>query len=376
MNTVTCTPDRLVALLTLLMVFLTGCQHLNAIRLEQDRPADLAMLMALNEYGRAEHLLHQYPELDTPKTRGELNERIANFEDAVLADAKAMESTDNLYGAHGLLVEALQKLPDSRRLNEHMCQLEAKRSERLNENQRRELLAQAEYYVSQQEIYNEHLSLAAPSLIERVKIRLLHQQAEDLAGRLLACGQKTMAKDQIDLAETCLRYARQINDGPGVREALAKLESRRAARRQSEEKKVRVTWVRDEKKPARKHREKTQEVLEKTEQALKDNELAMAQEALRNLPEGANETEEVEAVRTRLNEEIDSTVRALIRRGDRQYRADYVGGAIRTWEQALELDPDNAELNKRLERARKVLARLEELRKRQRRRAKQSRQGT
>jgi len=82
------------------------------------------------------------------------------------------------------------------------------------------------------------------------------------------------------------------------------------------------------------------------------------------------------AVRTRLNDAIRSRVRELTSKGDRQYRADNVVRAIHSWEGALELDPDNPELTERLERARKVLARLEELKKRQRTPAGQSREGT
>jgi hypothetical protein len=62
--------------------------------------------------------------------------------------------------------------------------------------------------------------------------------------------------------------------------------------------------------------------------------------------------------------------------GDRQYRADHVVRAIRSWEGALELDPDNPELTERLERARKVLARLEELKNKQRTNTRQFRDGS
>jgi tetratricopeptide (TPR) repeat protein len=375
MNTVIGKSDRLLTLLAL-VAFLAGCQHLNAIRLEQDQPGDLEMLLENRDYGRAEQLLHRYPSLDTPETRSELNEKIGAYETAVLSDARARESANDLYGAHELLVAALLQLPDSPRLTEYNRQLEAKRSERLRDNERRELLAQAEYYVAQLEIYNEQLSLDSPTIIQRLKNSFTQQQAESLAGKLLTCGQETLQQGDTDTAEICLHYAQAIKDSPEAQAALAQLESRRAAQRLSEEKKVLVTQIRKEKKLARKHRDKIQDVLEKTERALNANDLARARRNFSELPKGGNESHDVAAMRERLNEAIQLRVHRLTGEGDSVYRADNVSRAIHIWEQALELDPDNPELTKRLERARKVLARLEELKNRQRAPVKQPGQGT
>jgi len=375
MNTLICKPARLIAL-TGLLAILAGCQHLSDIRMEPDRPGDLGTLMLEQEYGRAQQLLVQYPYLDTPGTRTELNERISAYEAVVLSDARTRESSDDLYGANELLVVALRKLPESVRLNEYKSRLDAERAERLRDIERRELLADAEYYVAQQEIYEEHLNLDAPSLVQRLRNSYSQQQAHELAAKLLDCGDECIQKDDLDLADKCLNYARLINNTPEVSAALSQLESVRAEQRQVDEKKTRVIQVKEEKRLARKHRDKTQEVLEKTEQALDSNNLPAAYRIFRELPKGGKESSEVVAVRTRLNNAIESKVREMTGEGDRQYRADHVVRAIRSWEGALELDPDNPELIERLERARKVLARLEELKNKQRATARQPRDGT
>jgi hypothetical protein len=375
MNTLICKPARLIALLGLL-VSLAGCQHLSSIRMEPDRPGDLGTLMLEQEYGRAQQLLVQYPYLDTPDTRTELNERISAYETVVLSDARTRKSNDDLYGANELLVVALQKLPDSPRLNEYKGRLDAERAERLRENERRELLADAEYFVAQQEVYEERLNLDTPSLVQRMKNSLNQQQANDLASRLLACGEESLQETDHEMADKCLHYSLAIKDTPEVRTALSQLESWRAAQRQSDIKKTHIIQVKKEKRLARKHRDRTQEVLEKTEQALDNNDLPAACRIFRELPKGGSESGKVVALRTRLNNAIRSRVRAMTSEGDRQYRADNVVRAIHSWDGALELDPDNPELTERLERARKVLARLEELKNKQRATAKQSRDGS
>jgi hypothetical protein len=375
MNTLICRPGKLIVLLGLL-AFLAGCQHLGALRMEPDRPGDLGMLMENQEYGRAEQLLIEYPYMDTPGNRNKLNERIDVYESAILSDARRWESDNDLYSANELLVEALQKLPGSPRLNAYKVRLDAERTERLRENEQRELLSDAEYFVTQQEIYKEHLNLDTPSLVQRMKNALSQQQTNDLAARLLACGEEALQKNDLETVDKCLYYAQAIKDTPEVRTALSQLESVRATQRQSNEKKTHIIQVKEEKRLARDHRDKTQEVLEKTERALDNKDLPAAYRIFRELPKGGSESGKVVAVRTRLNDAIRSRVRELTSEGDRQYRADNVVRAIRSWEGALKLDPDNPELTERLERARKVLARLEELKNRKRVPARPSREGT
>ena len=375
MNSLICKPGKLLALLGLL-ASLAGCQHLNDIRIEPDRPGDLGTLMDNREYGRVEQLLIQYPYLDTPETRMELNDQTSAYETAVLSDARAMESVNDLYGANELLLEALRKLPNSLRFNEYKCRLDAERAERLRENERRELLADADYFMAQQEIYAEHLSLDSPSLVQRLKNTLSQQLSNDLAMRLLVCGEEALQEDDLEMADKCLLHAQAIKDTPEVRSALSHLESRRAALRQSDEKKTRIIQVKEEKRLARKHRDKTQEVLEKTGQALDNNDLLAARRIFSELPKDGGKSREVTAVRTRLDDAIRSRVREITSAGDRLYRADNVNRAINSWEQALELDPENPELIERLERARKVLGRLEELKNRKRAPINQSKEGT
>jgi hypothetical protein len=364
MSTLLCKPGKFFALLGLLAT-LSGCQHLDAIRMEADRPGDFAALIGAGEYGRAEQLLTQYPSLDTPDTRRELEQRIDGYEMAVLSDARTRESNDDLYGANQMLTQALLKLPNSVRLNEYKSRLDAERAERLKDNERRELLADTEYYLAQQDIYTERLNLDAPNLVQRWKNSYSQKQAHEMAAKLLACGEETLREERMDVADRCLHYARAIIDTPEVRVALAQLDSRRSTQRHEEEQKVRVIETRREKMRVRKYRDKTQEVLAKTQQALDDNDLPAARRLFLELPPGGNDSHEVAATRTRLDNAIRSRVRKLMIEGDRQYRADNVNRAIRAWEPALELEPGNPELVKRLERARRVLARLEELKNRQ-----------
>ena len=368
-------PVKLCLLLGVLTA-LAGCQHLSSIRSEPDRPEDLGALMLEQEFSRAQQLLVQYPYLDAHETRTELNERISAYEDLVLSDARSRESSDDLYGANELLVIALRKLPDSDRLNEYKSRLDVERTKRLKDNERRQLLAETAYHLAQQEIYTERLNLDAPSLVQRWKFLYSQQQTHELAARLLSCGEECMEESKLELAEKCLQYARQLNDTPEVSVALSRLASARATQRINDQEEIRVVQKRNETARERKARNKTDEVLEQTQQALDDNDLAGARRIFLGLPKSRTDSNEVAATRARLNLAIQSRVKELTAEGDRQYRADRVSRAIRIWERAVELDPDNPEISERLERARKVLVRLEELKSKQRAPSRPSGQGT
>ena len=127
-----------------------------------------------------------------------------------------------------------------------------------------------------------------------------------------------------------------------------------------------VHTIRKQKKIARKQQEETEELLTETQEALQNNELHVARSAFIKIPPAASTHSEVQAVQNNLELAVDRQVTALLARGDAQYRADEVNAALKTWNEALALDPENPDLKGRIERANKVLARLEELKNRQR----------
>ena len=91
----------------------------------------------------------------------------------------------------------------------------------------------------------------------------------------------------------------------------------------------------------------------------------MARSTFIKIPSSSSKNSKVIAVQDDLDNAVDRHVTKLTSRGDAQYRADNVNGAIKLWMQARQLDPENQELKERLDRARKVLARLEELKSQQ-----------
>lgn len=355
---------KLLAVLILLPQ-LTGCLHIVAVRVGDDNPRDLHSLLKHHEYERAEQLLDQHSYLDTPEHRKKLHEQIARYEQNNLAVAQAREQENDLLGAIEVLDAALLKLPYSTNLNEYRRTTERKRAEYLKANERKQLLSRAGYVVTQQQLYQEQLDLESPSVTRRVLNTRHQQEASTLATELLTCGQDALQQDDLDTADKCLHLSQTINDTPEVREVLARLLDKRDAIHQSRKEKAKVKRIRKEKKRAKTRKNKTQVLLVQTEQALDENDLLAARSSFHKIPARGVNSPQVAAIRERLDDAIKPRVSELVGHGDRQYRADRINPAIDSWNKALELDPDNMEIRERLERANKVLARLEELKSRQ-----------
>lgn len=349
----------------LLLTLLGACSQIETIRVGEDRPDDLYTLLENRQYERAEKLLNDFPYLDTLEQRAMLHTRIAEYEQVTLAEAQALESGSDLYSAIGVLDKALENLPHSSALNDYRRTLARKREVRLRNNQRRKLVARAGYIVQQQKIYEEQQNLEPPGLGKRWTHTLYQQEAAGLASELLQCGQESMQEDDLVTADDCLQLAHAIDATPAVQAALASLAEQQESRRDSQEKQEHTRRIRKEKKLAITRRNKTQQLLAKTGQALEANDLLTARERFSKIPAHERKTAAAVDMQARLDQAIDPVVTELLNKGDRLYRADKVDQAISSWNIALELDPENTGIRERLERANKVLARLEELKNRQ-----------
>lgn len=357
---------RLLIILALLPL-LAGCPRIDTLRAIQDRPEDIETLLRQNEFARIQRLLVRHPSLDTAGIQTVMDAHISIYEDNTLADVRSRESEGDLNAAIKRLDDALYRLPDSTRLTDYKDTLETRRTERLQEIERRQLLSRARHMVELQQLQQQRLQLESPGISHLLLQDLNRQQARAVGSELLACAHDALHQDDLESATTCLQLAGKINDGPEVQAALRQLGLSHDGTRQALETTATARPVRQA-ETGRKHASQPgtrQRLLVQTEQALEKNDLLAARKTFHELQETTGEGGEIDAVKQRLETAIKASVDGLTRAGDRLYRAEKVGAAIESWQHALELDPDNTRIQERLTRARKVLARLEELKNRQ-----------
>ena len=358
--------SRLTRLLAaLLLTVASGCSQMETLRIGQDRPEDLEALIEQHEFARAQQLTSKHPSLDTVEVQTWITSQESEYEATVFSDARSLEKDNDLLEAVQMLSDALQKLPHSTLLRELRSAIEQQRVEQLKTNELEQLTSQATYMLEQQQLYQDKINLESPSLGQRLENKRNAKEAGELSTKLLEHGQYAMQTDKLVIAENCLNLSTALKPSPEADALLSEIKTIKDSRKQDAQKRASIKKKKKQQKVKRKQTNKTRVLMEETQQALSDDELQVARAAFVQIPPAAQQRKEVIAIQDDLDKAVNTRVTRLITTGDAQYRADNVLGAIRTWTKGLSLDPENPELRERVERANKVLARLEELRRQQ-----------
>ncbi|HYQ71067.1 MAG TPA: hypothetical protein VET88_03955 [Gammaproteobacteria bacterium] len=356
---------RLIPLILFLLTLLSGCTGMDNLRVLQDSPDDIEQLLEQNEYARIRQLTGRYPEIDTPVLQELISVREAAYVEVEITSAREQEARNDLLGAVQGLSVALQRVPHSDELRELRHSLEQERTQQLKRNEREQLIARANYMLEQQALYQQQVNLAPPSLGQRWENSRIEKEAVVLARQLQEHGEYALLQNDLETAETCLQVSLKLNHTSTANEVLSQLQSLRASHQQVEEKKASIKQAKKEKSIQRSQRQQTRELLAETRQALEQNNLQVARAAFIKIPASTSNNREVIVIKDNLREAVDRQVNTLVASGDSLYRADNVLEALQHWNEALSLDPENHALQERIDRANKVLARLEELKRQQ-----------
>ena len=359
--------------LALLLPVMVGCSGMDTMSLGQDKPADLDKLLLQHEYARARQLTSKYASLDTPEIQTRINNEENAYTQQIHAEALALDANNDLLGAVKLLSTALQKVPHSKSLRQLRSTIEPERVKQLQTNEREQLIARAQYILDQQQLYREQANLEAPSFGQRWENTRNEKEAQSLSTSLLEHGQQAIDRGDMELAKTCLQLSQALDKTPEADALLSHIHATEEAHKQVAiqetklaKKKASIKKARNRKKEQQDDRKKTGALLAEARQALDMDDLHAARAAIVKIPDSAAADSEVLALQGELNKAVNIRVKKLVASGDAQYRADNVLMAVRTWTEALSLAPDDPYLRDRVERANKVLARLEQLKRQQR----------
>jgi hypothetical protein len=354
-----------IPLAVMLLALLYGCTGMDNLRVLQDSPGDVELLLEQNEYARVRQLTSRYPDIDTQALQDEINTHEAAYVEAVITDARRQAAGNDLLGAVQNLSVALQRVPHSNELRELRQTLEQERVQQLKRNERDRLITRANYLLDQQTLYRQQANLTSPSLGQRWEISRYDKEAIAVSGQLLEHGEYALLQNDLGSAETCLQLSLRLNHSTAAQETLSRLQSLRATHQEVELKKASIKQAKKEQNKQRNQQQQTEVLLAEAQHALEQNNLQVARAAFVQIPAASGNNSEVIAIKDNLRAAINKSVTELVARGDSLYRADNVNEALLHWNEALSLDPENHALQERIDRANKVLARLEELKRQQ-----------
>ena len=212
----------------------------------------------------------------------------------------------------------------------------------------------------------EKLTLGDPgNYLLKSRLLFWEQHLQMKVDALLLCAVQEREVD-ISLARKCLQQADAIAPSEETSRRLTeintRLEQRKQTtmmRRQDRERLEQASVARVQKK---KQIRQVEMLLLEAEQDMQQGSLASAlmklEEALKQDPENPRIRTLIEQVQPTL----ESRFEALMELGDRLYRDEQIGPAVAVWEAALKLKPDQEQIAQKIDRARKVLEKLEAIR--------------
>ena len=174
---------------------------------------------------------------------------------------------------------------------------------------------------------------------------------------LIACSEVHLISDT-ELAWRCYRVALELPASVDTERRLEKVSSQlRALEDQAKEQRRNAA--------AKKRQSRFRAQLAKAQEAIDARDYQNAFERLDKAAELEPDNPELAAMRAELWSIVTPQVDALVKLGDQLYLEEQLNAAVATWEAALGLKPGDEEIVARIERAKNVLVKLDELRREQ-----------
>ena len=287
-----------------------------------------------------------------------LKQHIQSFEEANLSRIIEMEKKGDWIEALTALNTALDKLPTSQVLLEKREYTIAQRDPALQRSLEKELLVQAAYLRDSLKILNERQRIRRPTFSETVhRARLGHEQGQ-LTDSLLICGKNAIERGDYTRAERCLEAAKVQGDS----EQLAVLSRELAAARPKPESKLKpAPDPKQHQETLRKQQEIIQTQRRRLHLALDQGDLVTASNIILKLTQLEGETAELTTLNSSVEAAIAARVTELLESASAYYGNGDIEEARLQWLEILRLDPGNDQAEANIERADRVLNKLETL---------------
>ncbi|OOG28738.1 hypothetical protein B1C78_00840 [Thioalkalivibrio denitrificans] len=343
-----------------LLLLLGGCAALAPL-LDEEGPERVEELTEAGEYGRALAALERLIERDPDNARllsqrEYLRRRAGQFEQGILIEAAAYLRVEDWARARERYQHGLSVLPDSEALQSAYEAFEVQRQHHVRALRMRLLLARAHGLIRERPMIEELHRLSPGNYRARQQHQRVEREARELAADLMELGEAALDADDPLLAVEALTLAHALAP---LNESARRLEEAEAARQARLEvlQAQPIVDPRDDETWT----EQDQALLDRYHAALRGGDLVLARQLLDGLSRRHPDNEDLRRLRPGLNRAIDTRVSAGLERGLRLYAQGRIREALDVWRPLTALAPEHRELGAHVERAERVLRRLEEL---------------
>jgi len=341
---------NLIKPLTLILTVLlfSGCAFMHS--LDDNLPQQAEEWMQNKEYTRVINTLaYIHPGHPHYKSLTALREaalqKALQYETYILTRGKQLLDEQQWHQSYLIYEQGLQKLPDSAAIQQAMDELTTQRDTYIRK-------------LSYQLLYNKSLMILANIPIQNKintasqdnahYLNQVKQQAsekDEVAVELLDCAEYSLHANQLITSQKCLELAGRLYPKP-LPKRLLKLQEQLNKKRKSLSQQLSKS---------------AQTNLTAARDALKNGKLKQAMDYLQKVPPEEQQKPAVIKLQTQLGKQIKLAVKKGAAIGRKLYSTGKIKAAMEKWQALQVLDPKNPALQKLIERAQRVLKKLESL---------------
>jgi hypothetical protein len=340
-----------VLFILILSLSFSGCAFIYS--LDSNLPAKIDEWAKQEEYGKALNVLeHIRPNNENyallMKKKQVIERQAKNFEQKTILTANQLVSKNQWHKASLLYEDATDKLPDSEKLEESYSDFKKKREAYLEDLETQLLIYKGVWLNNTSLLYNK-IKVADPDKYRSVNgIKDYEADRDKTLESLVECARTASAADQLALAGKCLALAQRMDSAlkkdPRLDEVRNKLNQARDAR-------------------TRQYKRQTSALIAQLRQGYSQDVLQRAHDHL----QAADQFEPLDDANLKLledlNKRLQSGIHQRMESARRLYSRGKIEQALQIWESLQSLAPGNQQLQAYIERARRVLEKLQRLQK-------------
>lgn len=352
---------RQIRLLPLLLAAtLGGCAF---IPFQGDVDARVDELLTDEQYGRAMQILAYVPDDDPRRAHyaqrlraiRQISEqyarRVMSKTDALVREGRWSEALD-------LYREALSRLPQHPGLREHLKNFRVKQAERIESLDLEKLIAEGQWLRTALAIQESITEVDPESWSHSSDLKNLRYQAERISERLTERGLAAMETKDLGTAGRTLPLAAQLNPSPRIAKAEKQLSEAEAQQlRRKRQARQRAQKLEQERQAGA--------LRAAFEQAHSEGDLVRARDILGRLLGLAGKDPDNRRLAESFEQDLDGVIQQRLDEGALLYSQGRIEEAMGRWRYVLELAPEHDEARTNLERAERVVQRLQQLREKQ-----------
>lgn len=357
---------RVATLLSALsVVFYSGCATLNYAELEPQ----LKLWEVDHEYGRSIDALGQIDPKDpdyarAAKQRKQIEKKAAEYEQQVRRETSRKLKKGDWAAALDQYDEALSKYPTSAVIKDGLAKLHQQQRDTLEELELKRLIRHGEWLTGVIPFYQDIVRVDPRSSDAQNRLKRIQNEASSIARQLAVIGNKALADNALKKAEATLPLALQLDNDPVIEESLNSLRAR--------QKKIKATQqqARQEKQQEREDEKKKRQrtiktLLKRYQQAFAKEDFVTARQQLAAIEKVDPKYNKLASMQGTLQKATDNKVAQLFERGVSAYSRGLFEQAASEWRSVLKLDANHQQAKENLERADKVLKKIESLKQKQ-----------